>query len=192
MISNIMSRREFGLRLWSIPVGFGVAGRVAAANAMDEKEPTAAEAEGLSHASASIHQEITFSAPRARVYQALTDGKQFEAVTRLSEAAGTIVGPDAKPTLISAVAGGSFTLFGGYISGRHLQLLKDRQLVQAWRAASWEPGEYSIVKFALADAGGGTKLTFDHRGFPDAEGPHLARGWYANYWDPLTKYLSQA
>jgi Activator of Hsp90 ATPase homolog 1-like protein len=57
------------------------------------------------------------------------------------------------------------------------------------RAASWKPGDYSIARFALADDGPGTKLVFDHRGFPEGAGAHLAEGWHMNYWEPLAKYL---
>ena len=51
-------------------------------------------------------------------------------------------------------------------------------------------GVYSIVRFELTDQGVGTKIVFDHTGFPGGEGEHLASGWQAHYWDPLEKYLS--
>jgi len=35
-----------------------------------------------------------------------------------------------------------------------------------------------------------TKIIFDHTGFPQGKGEHLADGWKANYWEPLEKYLS--
>ena len=60
----------------------------------------------------------------------------------------------------------------------------------AWREKTWPSGDYSIVTFALSDFGTGTKLTFDHAGFPRGAGHHLSIGWYENYWDPLRKYLT--
>jgi hypothetical protein len=45
------------------------------------------------------------------------------------------------------------------------------------------------VKFALTESGSDTKLTLDHRGFPDGDGKGLLDGWNKNYWAPLTKYL---
>jgi activator of HSP90 ATPase len=86
--------------------------------------------------------------------------------------------------------GGTFTLFGGYISGRNLELRANERLVQAWRAGSWAAGEYSIVAFALSDAGDDTRLIFDHRGFPEEHGVSLAKGWHVHYWTPMAKYLS--
>ena len=78
--------------------------------------------------------------------------------------------------------------FGGHIVGRHIELVANERIVQAWRVIDWNPGVYSIVKFELAEQGSGTKLVFDHTGFPEGKGRHLAHGWKANYWDPLGKY----
>ena len=147
--------------------------------------------DGLSGSSQSIHQEVTFSASCQRVYQALTSASQFDALTRLSDAASRLTAPGAQATAISSEVGGAFTLFGGYITGRHLQMVQDERLVQAWRTGSWNAGEYSIVKFSLAAATDGCKLVFDHRGFPDGEGASLAHGWRVNYWIPLAKLLAQ-
>jgi len=94
-----------------------------------------------------------------------------------------------KPTQISREAGGTFTLFGGHIVGRHLELVPNERIVQAWRVVTWSPGVYSIAKFELTEQGSSTKLVFDHVGFPDGQGQHLAEGWKANYWEPLEKYL---
>jgi hypothetical protein len=35
------------------------------------------------------------------------------------------------------------------------------------------------------DEGAGTKVVFDHDGFPADMKEHLAKGWQANYWDKL-------
>jgi hypothetical protein len=49
---------------------------------------------------------------------------------------------------------------------------------------------YSIARFQLKDKGQGTLIVFDHVGFPNGQGSHLAGGWYANYWNPLRRVLS--
>ena len=95
-----------------------------------------------------------------------------------------------KPAQISAEAGGAFSLFGGYVSGRQVELLANERIVQAWRAGSWGPGIFSIARFGLTERGGGTKLVFDHTGFPEGQAQHLAEGWKVNYWEPLEKYLT--
>jgi activator of HSP90 ATPase len=150
-----------------------------------------AETEGeVSHTAESIHQEPVFKASRKRVYEALTDAKQFNQVTLLSEAMRSGMSPGSAPTEISRAVGGAFSLFGGYIVGRHIELVPNERIVQAWRVGNWHPGVYSIAKFELAEQGSGTRIVFDHTGFPKGTGEHLAAGWKGNYWEPLAKFLA--
>src|SRR5258708_39923620 len=67
--------------------------------------------EGISHTAESIHQEPGFKASRKRVYEALTDAKQFEKVVQVSVAMKSGMPPGAKPAGISREAGGAFALF---------------------------------------------------------------------------------
>src|SRR5580658_5619828 len=145
----------------------------------------------ISHSAESIHQEVTFKASRKRVYEALTDAKQFEQVVHLSDAMKTRMPPNAPPTRISTEPGGTFSTFGGLIVGMQIELVPNERIVQAWRPAYWKPGVYSLVKLALADTDSGTKLTLDHRGFPDGDGQSLLDGWNKNYWEPLQNFVAQ-
>jgi activator of HSP90 ATPase len=145
----------------------------------------------ISHSAESIHQEVTFQATRKRVYDALTDAKQFQKVIELSDAMKSRIPAGAPPAQISTEPGGAFSMFGGIITGRQIELVSNERIVQAWRPAYWNPGVYSIVKFALADSDSGTKLTLDHKGFPDGDAQSLLDGWNKNYWQPLTKFLAQ-
>lgn len=146
------------------------------------------EGVGLSHGAEAIHQEPVFQASRKRVYEALTDSQQFDKVMRLSAAMRSMA-TGTKPAEISRDAGGAFSIFGGYVSGRQIELVPNERIVQAWRPQSWKAGDYSIVKFELVEQGAGTKILLDHRGFPDGTGQHLAVGWSENYWEPLQQYL---
>lgn len=126
-----------------------------------------------------IHQEITIDADPARVYEALTDPQQFGELTGRGAAA------------LTADAGAAFSLFDGQITGRNVELVPDQRLVQAWRAASWPEGVYSIVSFQLErHADEHTRLVFDHTGFPAEAHDELAPGWGKMYWEPLQRYLS--
>jgi activator of HSP90 ATPase len=144
----------------------------------------------ISHTAESIHQEPVFKASRKRVYEALTDARQFRHVVQLSAAMQSAMSLGNWPTEISQQVGGAFTLFGGHIVGRHIELIPNERIVQAWRVVDWNPGIYSIVKFDLMEQGSGTKIVFDHTGFPEGKGQHLAAGWIGNYWEPLQKYLA--
>jgi activator of HSP90 ATPase len=129
--------------------------------------------------SQSIHHEVAFKASPKRIYQVLTDAKQFSEMT------------GGAPTEISSNAGGTFFCFGGMIEGRILELMTDQRLVQAWRVKDWEPGVYSVVTFELKNEGYGTRLVFDHKGFPEDKREHLDSGWKTNYWEPLRNFLGE-
>jgi activator of HSP90 ATPase len=189
MASTPLSRRAFAVRLAAVSSSLGFAGTAFGAAGQPAATAGLAGSDGLSHTSEAIHQEVVLNGNRRRVYEALTDAQQFDKVTRLGAAMKAAMAPGAAPTTISRDVGGAFSLFGGYVTGRHVELLADERIVQVWRAGSWKPGDYSIARFVLADEGTGTKLVFDHRGFPEGAGAHLAEGWHINYWQPLEKYL---
>ena len=152
----------------------------------------AAAEEGISHTAESIHHEPVFKAGRKRVYEALTDAKQFERVVQLSSAVKSGMAPAKPPAEISREPGGAFSFFGGYLTGRQIELVPNERIVQVWRAGSWDPGSYSLAKFVFTEQGSGTKLIFDHTGFPLGQAEHLAEGWRINYWEPLAKFLAQS
>lgn len=121
-----------------------------------------------------IHQEIKLSAAPSRVYRSLVDSSAFAELT-------------GAPASGDAAEGAAFSAFGGHITGRHVELVPNQRIVQAWRAKAWPEGLYSIARFELHADGQGTKLVFDHDGFPEEMKEHLASGWQANYWEKLAK-----
>jgi len=152
--------------------------------------PALAGADEISRAAETIHQEASFKANRKRVYDALTITGQFEKVTSMGAAVRSGAKLGNTSTKVSAVAGAAFTIFGGHIIGRNLEMVPSQRIVQAWRVVDWEPGVYSIAKFDLVEGGSGCKIVFDHTGFPKGQAEHLAEGWKGNYWEPLQKFLA--
>lgn len=176
-----LTRRAFSFRVAGSLAALGVPVAIARAASSSDEE--------ISHTAESIHMEPTFRAAPQRVYAALTDGKQFDKVVRLSAAMKQGISLDKTPTALSAAVGGAFVLFGGYISGRNVELVPNTRLVQVWKSASWKAGEFSIVRFELVAHGSGTKLVLDHGGFPAGKAAELVSGWKENYFEPLGKYL---
>jgi activator of HSP90 ATPase len=111
------------------------------------------------------------------VYDALLQSAHF---TRMTGA----------PAEIDAREGGNFSCFGGMIVGRNVELVPGQRVVQAWRAGNWPAGVYSIARFDLQPHGTGTRVVFDHTGFPANDAAHLEAGWEANYWKPLRESLA--
>lgn len=72
-----------------------------------------------------IHQEIDFpEATPARTNETLVGEQWFTACT-------------GAPAQIQHEPGGAFTLFGGRVTGRQVELIANRRIVQAWRVEAW-------------------------------------------------------
>jgi activator of HSP90 ATPase len=138
----------------------------------------------------SLHQEPVFKANRKRIYEIFTSTALFDNMTRDIQAQEGGNASSAHPTEISHDPGGAFSLFGGRIVGRHLELVLNERIVQAWRVAYWDPGVFSIVRFDFTEQGAGTKLVFAHTGFPQGDAENLLNGWKLHYWQPLEKFLA--
>jgi len=147
-----------------------------ATNAGAQEQMTETPSTGPDKARTSLHQEVDLKASPHRIYEILLDSKQFSAFS-------------GEPAEISREVGGAFSMFGKRIEGRNIELVPDQRIVQAWRPASWNPGDYSIVKFELKPEGSQTKLVLDHTGFHEGDFGHLDSGWRAHYWERLAKYL---
>jgi len=146
------------------------------ARGQQQQNPKEAPSAAANQARTSLHQEIELKALPQRIYEIILDSKQFAAFTGM-------------PATIDPAAGGAFSMFGGMIVGRNVELIPSQRIVQAWRPTHWDPGVYSVVKFELKPQGSGTTLILDHTGFPEGEYDSLFKGWGLRYWDPLKKYL---
>ena len=124
-----------------------------------------------------LHQEIAIKARPQRIYEALLNSKQFAMFSGL-------------PAEIDPKVGGAFSMFGGQIVGRNIELVPDQRIVQAWRPAHWDPGVYSMAKFDLKANDSGTTITLDHTGFPEGDFASLDSGWFSHYWEPLKKFVA--
>jgi activator of HSP90 ATPase len=122
----------------------------------------------------SLHQEVELAATAGRIESELLDAQQFASFTGLA-------------AVIDPHEGGAFSLFGGMIVGRNVELVSGRRIVQAWRPTHWDPGVYSLVKFEFRPGGNDTRVVLDHTGFPAGEFDHLSAGWQEHYWEPLKK-----
>lgn len=125
----------------------------------------------------SLHQEVDLPVPPARIEAVLLDAKQFAAFSKM-------------PATIDPHEGGAFSMFGGMIVGRNVELVSGQRVVQAWRPTHWDPGVYSMVKFDLQASGSGCKVVLDHTGFPAGDYDSLSDGWVSHYWNPLKTYFA--
>jgi uncharacterized protein YndB with AHSA1/START domain len=130
----------------------------------------------------SIHQETLIAAPPQQVFELLTSGNLFSAATGM-------------PAEITDREGDAFSVFGGRVEGRQIELVPGQRVVQAWRfgtahPSAWEPGVYSTLRFTLEPAGVGTRLVIDHAGIPAEWIEHISLGYPTIYQDPIAKFFA--
>jgi uncharacterized protein YndB with AHSA1/START domain len=133
----------------------------------------------------SIHKQGTISADAAQVYAVLADAEALSALSGLSGQAGRSEGEE-------------FSAFDGHVTGRQIELVPGKRVVQAWRFPVWEPGAYSIVRFTLQPEGDSTRVVIDQDGYPDESDvlgchrtwhDHVDANWPVFYLEPLAKHF---
>ena len=95
------------------------------------------------------------------------------------------------PAVISGREGSKYSAHGGYITGKNLQLVKDKLIVQTWRAKGWDETDTdSIFIINLEQKGKNVVLHVAHANLPEKHYKHIAKGWHDHYWTPWKQYLA--
>ncbi len=126
-----------------------------------------------------IHERVVIKAPPEKVFAALLNSRQHAAFT-------------GRPAKLSSRPGAAFHCYGGYASGRILEVVPAKLIVMAWRSRHWAPEIYSVVVFKLSRRPGGkTQISFTQTGVPAADCRDATKGWAFYYWEPLKRYLEK-
>lgn len=113
-----------------------------------------------------------------QVFELLMDSKKHAAIT----------GDKAK---IGRKVGSTFTTFDGWATGKTIELVKDKKIVQLWRGSDWPTGHYSTATFVILSAPkGGTKLLFTQTEIPTTFAKDVSQGWREYYWEPMKAALA--
>lgn len=126
-----------------------------------------------------IVQKVLFknTTPRA-LYNLYMDAKQHSLIA-------------GSPAKITNKPGDKYSVHGGYITGKNLNLIKDRQIVQTWRAQGWGKDDVdSTFIINLEPKGNDVVLHAIHAGVPDAHAAGLSKGWHDHYWKPWKQHLA--
>ncbi len=127
-----------------------------------------------------IRQSVLIKADPHEVYETLMDSKRHSVLT-------------ASAASISRKTGGNFSVYGGSISGRNLELEQDRKIVQEWfcETPGWPESHYSKATFTLEKERGGTKISLVQENVPEAASKDIAAGWKRFYWEPMKALLEK-
>ncbi len=128
--------------------------------------------------STTIRQSVTFHASPHEVYEALMDSEKHAAFT-------------GGAALISRDVGGAIMAYDEYITGKNIELIPDKKIVQDWRAVDWPEGYYSRITFEFTAIPEGTRLDFSHENLPEGTEEEFTQGWIDNYWEPMKKYFEK-
>ena len=84
-----------------------------------------------------ITQTITINATPDEIYDAIMSSEKFAAFT-------------GAPATIDAGDGGEFSCFGGQITGRQIENIAGKQILQTWRAGPWPDDMIACMGTACA------------------------------------------
>jgi uncharacterized protein YndB with AHSA1/START domain len=105
-----------------------------------------------------------------------------------SEAHTKMTGGEAA---MSDEIGAQVVAWGGYITGRNLELVPGERIVQSWRTNEFtDEHEDSIITVTLEEVAGGTLLTLTHSRVPDGQTSYEDGGWQVHYLEPMQDYFA--
>jgi uncharacterized protein YndB with AHSA1/START domain len=121
----------------------------------------------------------TLAAPPEAVYDAWLD----------SAAHGAMTGGGAK---IARCVGGAYSAWDGYITGKTVELVPGKRIVQSWRTTEFADHDPdSTITIELKPAKTGTRLTLTHGGVPDGQTSYENGGWQDNYFAPMKAHFAR-
>ena len=127
-----------------------------------------------------VRQSVVLAASPQKLYAMYLSPKAHGAIT------GGKVQIGARP-------GSRFSAFGGALSGRVLQTVPGRLIVQSWRAKPFHKADHDstlILRFLPAGRNRG-RIDLVHVNVPAHDYWGVEKGWQNFYWKPWRKYLAR-
>jgi activator of HSP90 ATPase len=125
----------------------------------------------------SLKMSITLPLPAEKLYEAWLNSKEHSAFT----------GTEAKA---SARVSGKFTAWDGYITGKNLELVHNKKIVQSWRTSEFpENAPDSILEVTFEEKNAKTKLSLYHHGLQKGDAKKYTSGWKDFYFEPMKEYF---
>lgn len=94
--------------------------------------------------------------------------------------------------VIDPSVGGDFSAWGGYISGKTLEIDPPNRILQSWRTTEFADTDAdSNLELLFESISNGTRLTLIHTAIPDGQGDMYREGWEEYYFRPMLEYFSE-
>jgi activator of HSP90 ATPase len=126
------------------------------------------------------------AAPQKVNTTTLTDSVDFQ--TSAHEIYETLLDPQRAqiwtrgPVKLSKDINSDFEFFNGNVSGKILELIPDKKIVQSWRLKSWPAGHFSEVTIDLNQGSDSTVLNIKQTGVPIGQEELTQTNWSGYYW----------
>ena len=89
--------------------------------------------------------------------------------------------------VMSTNPGSEFELWEGDITGKNLEFVEDKKVVQQWYFGEQE--EASIVTIKLFENNKGTQVELNHSNIPDEEYENITEGWNEYYFGAIKEFF---
>ena len=122
-----------------------------------------------------FHKTFIINAEPADVYSALTNPFTIEIWS-------------GYPAIMSEEPGSEFSLWEGDITGRNLEFIKDRKIVQEWYFG--EQTDKSIVTISIQSDKEDSQVTVEHTNIPDKDFAEIAGGWREYYFGAIAIFFN--
>jgi activator of HSP90 ATPase len=92
------------------------------------------------------------------------------------------------PAVMSEEPGSEFSLWEGDISGKNIEFVKDKKIVQEWYFG--EQPEKSIVTILIQSERENSVVTVEHSNIPDEDFADIAEGWREYYIGAIISFFN--
>ncbi|HVN58754.1 MAG TPA: SRPBCC domain-containing protein [Bacteroidales bacterium] len=92
------------------------------------------------------------------------------------------------PAIMSEEPGSEFSLWEGDITGKNIEFVRDKKVVQQWYFGEQEAK--SIVTIVIQPENGKSSVTVEHTNIPDEEYDGFAEGWKDFYFDAINSFFN--
>lgn len=121
-----------------------------------------------------LRKSFTIKVDKDEVFTALTNPVAIELWT-------------GYPAVMDPRPGAEFSLWEGDISGKNLEVIPGKKIVQEWFFDN--PKNASIVTIELEEEKQGTRIQLTHTNIPDEAFGNIEYGWKEYFFGALKKYL---
>ncbi len=125
-----------------------------------------------------IKLQESFAVSSATLYHAWLNSEEHTKMT----------GGDAK---CSPIINTKFFAWDGYITGKNIELIENKKIVQTWRTTEFkEKDKDSKLTIELTETAEGCILNLNHTNIPEGNSDYK-KGWVDSYFTPMKAYFNK-